>query len=636
MSALARHRDKLVPLGLLLALLVAGVVLRNPIRAWFSGPVAAPAPSAAVQPSALTSTTSAKPKRSTAPPLPEQHFSAPVLASITTAFEAYESIRNALAQDTMDGIGPASARMATALRAAAQGLTDEPAAATGRQGRSNGSTAAKERAAHEPAAATGRQGHSNGSAAVKERLEVGAKRADALADSRDVDDARARFSDVSEVMVALVAADQRLASGRHVFECPMVDQFNKWVQPSDKLENPYMGKKMLTCGSESSWVNPPEPAHTHEPSGDPGAIAFYTCPMHPSVKQPEMGKCPMCGMDLVAVTEEEQRSGVVRVDAARRQLIGVKTEVVQKRVMERNLRTVGRITYDETRMTEVSLKFKGWIGSLYANATGKKIRRGQTLFTVYSPEIYAAQEELLLAASTRRAFDGGMARSETLVDAAKLRLRLWDVSQGSIDKVVRDGKPMRYVPIASPASGYIVEKNVFDGSAVEPGMKLLRIANLDKVWIEAELYEAELPLVPVGHEAKVTLSYLPGKEFSGKVTFVYPYLDAATRTGKVRIELANKQVELKPDMYANVELNVSRGEQLVVPDSAVIYAGPRRIVFVDLGQDRLAPREIKVGLRSGNEYEVLEGLEAGEKVVTSGNFLIAADSRLKSAAEMWR
>jgi Cu(I)/Ag(I) efflux system membrane fusion protein len=181
----------------------------------------------------------------------------------------------------------------------------------------------------------------------------------------------------------------------------------------------------------------------------------------------------------------------------------------------------------------------------------------------------------------------------------------------------------------------VVEKNVFDGSAVEPGMRLMRIANLDKVWIEAELYEAEIPLVPVGHQAKVTLPYLPEKEFEGKVTFVYPYLDPKTRTGKVRVELANKDVELKPEMYANVALTVSRGERLVVPDSAVIYSGPRRIVFVDIGQDRLKPREIKVGIRSGDYYEVQEGLRAGERVVTSGNFLIAADSRLKSAAEMW-
>jgi Cu(I)/Ag(I) efflux system membrane fusion protein len=166
-------------------------------------------------------------------------------------------------------------------------------------------------------------------------------------------------------------------------------------------------------------------------------------------------------------------------------------------------------------------------------------------------------------------------------------------------------------------------------------MLLLRIANLDKVWIEAELYEAELPLVEVGQPAAVTLSYLPDKRFTGKITFVYPYLSGATRTGKVRIELDNDKVELKPDMYANVELSVERGERLVVPESAVIYAGPRRLVFVDLGEGKLRPQEIEVGVKTGDWYEVRKGLSAGQKVVTSGNFLVAAESRLKSASGQW-
>jgi Cu(I)/Ag(I) efflux system membrane fusion protein len=595
MSAFDRHKNKILPAVLLTVAVALGVVFRKPLTAWFS-PTAATTTSAA--PAASTAAPEKKPPRSTLPALPEQEFSPPVRASLATALDAYEEIRSSLAQDTLSGVAASGQRLATALSAALSGLEGAPLE-------------------------------------VKQRFRAAADEAKDIGKAENLDQGRKRFSDLSESVVSIVAADASLSKERHVFECPMVEAgFNKWLQKGDRLENPYMGKKMLSCGSESTWTAPPE-EHSASSDAAPGDIAYYTCPMHPSVKQPTVGKCPICGMDLVPVTQEELKTGTVRVDAARRQLIGVKTAPVEKKMIEREIKTVGRITYDETRLSEVSIKFKGYIGKLVANATGKKVKRGQTLFTVYSPEIYAAQEELLLALSTRRGDAGTFGRPDTLVDAARLRLKLWDVPQGTIDKIEKDGKPMRYVPISSPASGFVVEKNVFDGSAVEPGMRLMRIANLDKVWIEAELYEAEVPLVPVGHEAKVTLPYLPDKEFSGKVTFVYPYLDPATRTGKVRIELSNKDVELKPDMYANVSLTVSRGEKLVVPDSAVIYSGPRRIVFVDVGQDRLKPREIKVGIRSDDYYEVLDGLKEGERVVTSGNFLIAADSRLKSATEMW-
>ncbi len=589
-------RRFIVPAVAVVLTLVAAVVFRHDLASWFSpksGEPAAASASASAAPAAEK-----KNEHPMQPALPEQHFSDAVLASLRTAYDAYEEIRVRLAQDQLDGVGAAGKRLAGSLNVALAALPSAP----------------------EP---------------VRSRISAGVHASEQLEKAPDLEAARRSFSIVSETLVSLAAADKRLAKERHVYECPMAKGFNKWLQPSDRMENPYMGTKMLTCGSESTWTPPPQEHAEHVHSGPPGEVAYYTCPMHPSVKQPTQGKCPICGMDLVPVTKEELESGVVRVDAARRQLIGVTTAVVEKRKVERKIRTVGRIAYDETRITDVSLKFKGWIGKLVANAQGKRVRRGQTLFSVYSPEVYAAEQELILATKSRRGSDAGFGGSDTLVDAARLRLKLWDIPSGTIDKIIRDGKPVRYVPIASPASGFIVEKNVFDGSAVEPGMRLLRIANLDKVWIEAELYEAELPLVPVGHETTVTLPYVPDKQFSGKVTFVYPYLDPKTRTGKVRVELENKDVELKPDMYANVEITVSRGEKLVVPESAVIYSGPRRIVFVDLGQDRLKPREIKVGVKSGDFYEVLDGLKEGDKVVTSGNFLIAADSRLKSATEMW-
>lgn len=372
--------------------------------------------------------------------------------------------------------------------------------------------------------------------------------------------------------------------------------------------------------------------HAHE-----GDISHYTCSMHPSVRRQEPGTCPICSMDLVPVTREEVETGIFTVDAARRQLIGVRTAAVERRPVEIRVRAVGKIVYDETRLSEVSVKFRGWIGRLSANSMGQEVREGETLFTLYSPELYSAQEEFLSALASQRAAAGTSApdRADYLVNAARERLRLWDLHDWQIDQVAEEGSPLKYIPIVSPVSGVVIEKDVVEGAAVAPGMKLYRIAGLETVWVEAEVYESQLVLVSVGQEAEVVLPYLPGKSFRGKVSFVYPYLDDQTRTGRIRIELSNPSFELRPDMYADVVLEIRRGERLVVPTEAVLHAGPRRLVFLDLGEGRLKPHEIEIGVKSGDVYEVLAGLEEGDVVVASGNFLIAAESRLKSAVEQW-
>jgi Cu(I)/Ag(I) efflux system membrane fusion protein len=369
----------------------------------------------------------------------------------------------------------------------------------------------------------------------------------------------------------------------------------------------------------------PEADHAH----DGGDIAHYTCPMHPSVKQASPGSCPICGMDLTPVTHDEKEGGVIIIDEQRRQRIGVRVGEVKRVAMVKEIRTVGKLTYDETKLFDVTLKYRGWIRNLRANAVGKHVKRGSALFAVYSPEVYAAQADLLTA------IDGPvLPGGPPLVDAAKERLSLLD-TYGLDNHLRKTGKAVRYVTITSPVSGYIVEKNVVEGSAVAAGQRILRIAGLDKVWLEADLYEDEIPLVKVGDNAKVNLSYVRDVQFEGKVTFIYPYLDASTRTGRVRIELDNPELVLKPDMYANVMLDVDLGERLSVPESAVIYTGRRRLVFVDLGEGRLRPQEVVLGTRTGDDYEVLSGLNEGQKVVVSGNFLVAAESRIRSAARFW-
>jgi len=296
------------------------------------------------------------------------------------------------------------------------------------------------------------------------------------------------------------------------------------------------------------------------------------------------------------------------------------------------VRAVGRVAYDETGLVDVSLKTRGWVRDLRANALGAPVHKGEPLFSVYSPELYAAQAEYLQALHSAEA-DGemGSKRGDGLLRAARTRLRLWNVSDAEIDALGRRGTPLEALPILAPASGYIIEKNIVEGGTIEAGMRLFRIAPLDRVWIDAQLYEADLKVAAIDQTAKVSLPSLPGSSLEAKVAYVYPSLDGDTRTGRVRLVLANPGLELRPDMYADVELHVDRGEETVVPVSAVIYAGERRIVFIDHGDGRLTPREIQIGLGNGTYYEVVSGLEVGEQVVVSGNFLVAAESQIGRA-----
>jgi membrane fusion protein, copper/silver efflux system len=366
-------------------------------------------------------------------------------------------------------------------------------------------------------------------------------------------------------------------------------------------------------------------------------VAYYTCPMHPSIRSQTPGQCPICGMTLVAVTQEELRTGTITLTAERRQEIGVRTAPAERKPIHKTLRAVGRVAYDETRLAEVSTKIGGWIGRLYADATGMKVNRGSPLFTIYSPELYSAQEEYLTALRSQAAARQSPApdRADYLVEAARNRLRLLDVSEKQLEQIAAAGKPIKDLPFLSPVTGYVIEKNVVAGASIEPKAVLFRIANLDRIWIEAEFYSSELELVKLGAMAIITFPYLPGQQIAGAVSYVYPYLDPTSRTGRVRIELKNPGLELKPDMYANVELSVDLGERLVVPKTAVLPAGDRTFVFLDLGEGRLRPQRVQTGVEADENVEIVSGLNPGDSIVTSGNFLIAAESRLKTALEQW-
>ena len=380
----------------------------------------------------------------------------------------------------------------------------------------------------------------------------------------------------------------------------------------------------------------------HEPSSHAtpkGAreVAHYTCSMHPSVKSAENGICPMCAMALAPVFRREVESGEIVLDEGRRQRIGVTTARAELRPLVVSVRAAGAVTYDQSRLTDLTLKVGGWIDELYADRPGQRVEAGEPLFTLYSPDLFEVQQKYVDALENLE--NARKLRSplsaDLLIETRRQRLRLADLGPDQLERLEEHGLPVERMEILAPASGHVIEKNVVAGGAVSPGVRLLRIADLDRVWVEAEVYESELGLLAVGDAARVTLPHLPGRSFGGRIAFVYPWLDGATRTGRVRIELPNPGLALKPEMYAEVVLDPVLGERLAVPDQAILYAGDRHYVFLDLGGGRLRPRAVNVGQRAGEWVEVLDGLEPGEAVVTSGNFLIAAEARLKLALDQW-
>lgn len=321
----------------------------------------------------------------------------------------------------------------------------------------------------------------------------------------------------------------------------------------------------------------------------------------------------------------------INLDNRRRQLIGLETDEVERRRLMREIRAVGEVVYDETRVSDVTLKYDGWVGDLKVDYVGAPVERGQVLFGIYSPELFSAQQEYL---ETRQRLSR-RGPADSLLKAARQRLMLWDIAPAQVPAIERRGEPIKYLPIHSPSTGTVVEKNVVEGSAVKKGGVLMRIADLSTVWVDAAVYDSELPLVTAGMTAEVTLPYLPDARYEAEVDYVYPYFQGQTRTGRLRLSLPNPDGRLKPDMYAQVKLQADLGERLAVPESAVLFSGDARLVFVDLGDGRLQPRHVETGQRTEDYIEVRSGLQAGETVVTSGNFLVDAETRLKTGIKQW-
>jgi len=367
---------------------------------------------------------------------------------------------------------------------------------------------------------------------------------------------------------------------------------------------------------------------TATPEGD---VAYHTCSMHPSVKSATPGTCPICGMDLVPVTHEELKSGSIMVDDGRRQLIGVKTASLERRDFSIPVRLQGDVTFDPTRLTDISLRFDGWIGELDADFEGKLVKKGEEMFAVYSPELLTLQEEFLETLSRSRE----SSRQAQFLAAARKRLLLWGLTEKQLNWLSDQKAAQDYVPIFAPADGFIIQKNIVSGSSFKKGDRLLRLADLSVVWVEAYAYEHDLPLLAEGMSAAVTLPNLPGEQIEATVSQINPFMEGAARTAKVRLAVNNGSGLLKPGLFANVWLFSNRGSQLLIPESAVLVSGEKRVAFLDLGEGRIKPKIITVGAGDGDFFEVLSGLQDGDVVITSGNFLIASESKLKAGIDQW-
>lgn len=369
-------------------------------------------------------------------------------------------------------------------------------------------------------------------------------------------------------------------------------------------------------------------------------ILFYRNPMGLPDTSPVPKKDPM-GMDYIPVYEGEQETepssaNQIKISTEKVQKLGVRTELAQMQTLDKVVRASGRIEPDERRLYAISPKFEGYVERLHVSITGQPVGKGQPLFEVYSPELVSAQREYAIAAqgveSLKGAGDQAQAGMRQLADSSLLRLRNWDISDEQIKALAQSGEARRTLTFRSPVTGIVTEKKAVQGMRFMPGEALYQIADLSSVWVIADVFEQDISLIKTGAKAQVSINAYPDKRFEGTISYVYPTLQADTRTVQVRVELANAAQLLKPGMFAQVELPVGgRSKVVTIPNSAVIDSGTRRIVLVQAGEGRFEPREVRLGQRSDNQVEVLDGIKEGEAVVVAANFLIDAESNLKAA-----
>ena len=393
---------------------------------------------------------------------------------------------------------------------------------------------------------------------------------------------------------------------------------------------------------------------------DGGDVDYYTCTMHPSVKSKDpKAKCPICSMDLVPVMKKDasaagghmhssvetpgapataalQKPSEFTVPVERQQMIGVTYAVAERRPLEATLRTVGIVEPEAERVFDYVARVEGYVDKLTVSSPGQMVKEGEALLTIYSPDLLATEQELLEMLRTSGS-------SDRLMESAKRRLKLWNVSDEEIDQLLKTRKASEFLTLRSPFDGIVQNVPVKPGMSVKVGDRLMSLVDLSVVWLWAEFYENELPLLSTGQKIKITVPAFGDEEFAGEIAVIEPFLDPMKRTVRARVDIPNPQWKLRPGMFVNAWLDVRAGEGLTVPVSAIMPAGRRNIVFVDKGEGRLEPRFVDLGRKftklgsryDSDYYEVRGGLAAGERVVSSANFLIDAESKIQGALKTW-
>jgi Cu(I)/Ag(I) efflux system membrane fusion protein len=401
-------------------------------------------------------------------------------------------------------------------------------------------------------------------------------------------------------------------------------------------------------GRVSAFFQRQQPAAQTTATGSDRKVLYWYDAMSPQHHYNKPGKAPD-GMDLVPQYAEDNASprggaaaaaampaGTVKIASDKQQLIGVRTGTVERESLVRTVRTTGQLTSDETKLAHIHVKVNGFIDKDYVDYIGQLVKKGQPLFTLYSPDLVATEEEYLIA--KRGAKEMGSSQfpdiaqgSQSLLQSTRERLKLWDITDEQIKKLDETGEVTKTLTFYSPVSGFVTDRKAFPQTAVTPDMDLYDISDLSTIWVNADVYEYEVPFVKVGQTADMQLSYFAGKTYSGKITYIYPAVDPVSHTVKARIEFANPNFDLKPQMFANVQLKINYGKQIVVPQEAVMDSGEKQYVFVVHDRSFFEPRVIQIGAKLEGNVVVLSGLNAGETIVISGNFLIDSESRLKSA-----
>ncbi len=369
---------------------------------------------------------------------------------------------------------------------------------------------------------------------------------------------------------------------------------------------------------------------------------FYRHPMNPSITSPVPAKDEM-GMDYIPVYADEgedagEPPGTVKIDPVTVQNIGVRTARAERRVLSRKVRSVGRVDFDEEHLARLHPKVEGWVEKMRVDKTGERVKKDQILLSIYSPQLVSSQEEYLLALQNQKVlsqspFEDIRRGAAELVQSARERLELLDMAEHQIRELEQTGKIKKYVHIHSPFDGVVIKVGVREGQYVTPRTELYRIADLSWVWVYVDVFEDELPWVQVGDEAEMRVTGIPGRVFRGRITYIYPYFEAKTRTVKVRMEFDNRDGLLKPEMFADVTIHASKQlDAVVVPEEAIVRSGSRELVFVVRGPGKFEPRVVKVGVSSDGLTQILEGVQPGEEVVTSAQFLIDSESKLREAA----